>query len=219
MPLVRLYRLLLYAYPPALRRELGAEMTDAVEARWRSADTTPKRLRLLAWLVADFVTSLPREWRAANHGGPPSPRTRRLPTMSLLHDLRLALRALAREPAFTLGAIVTLGLGIGASTAIFSLAAATLGRPLPIPEPDRVVQSRWSWSLPDFRDLEATQTTFTQVAAFSGLEFGLEQSGETAAVSGLAVTAGYFPIAGIEPLMGRRQVAVKDGIRLSALPR
>ena len=74
------------------------------------------------------------------------------------------------DGAFVASAVGTLGLGIGATTAVFSLADATVLRPVPIPAVERVVQTPFSWSLPDFRDLARDQGVFTDVAAWTTIE-------------------------------------------------
>jgi putative ABC transport system permease protein len=207
------YRLLLRAYPRDLRVEHGDEMAAAFSERWRvEARGVWPRLRLTSLLLADFCASLLREWRAALgaprttgvHRGAPWPMT------DLLTDLRLAFRQLAMAPIFALGATLTLGLGVGATTAIFSLAGATLLRPVPIADADRILQSQWSWSLPDFRDLESDNEVFSHVAAWSGLDFGFGRDGATVALPGLAVSGRYFALTGLKPEAGRLLVEEDD---------
>jgi len=203
--LIRLYRLLLRAYPRDFRDRHGSEMVDTLAERWRTERLGRGRLRLLWLFLADFLTSVVHEWRG---GGAvtdirlPSRRSRWTMT-DLLGDLRLAWRHLWRSPLFTAGAVLTLGFGIGATTAIFSLADATVLRPLPIQDADRVVQSEWSWSLPDFRDLERDQDVFDQVAAWTGLDVAVELEGTTTVVQALGVSQSFFVLCGLEPASGR----------------
>ncbi|MHB8875133.1 MAG: ABC transporter permease [Myxococcaceae bacterium] len=93
-----------------------------------------------------------------------------------MSDLKLALRALSRAPGFTLTALLALALGIGANTAIFSVVSPVLFRPLPFPEPERLVAvvphhllqgSEGNFSLPTFRDVRAQQSSFEALAAFT----------------------------------------------------
>ena len=84
----------------------------------------------------------------------------------ILNDIRFAARLLARDPLFTLAAAATLALGIGANTAIFSLAEATLLRPVRVANPHDLVTLTWSSSYPDYREyLESTSGAFTGVLA------------------------------------------------------
>src|SRR5262249_60969798 len=106
--------------------------------------------------------------------------------MSFLSDIRFALRTLYKQPGFALVSLLTLALGIGANTAIFSIVDAVLLRPLPYHEPDRVVMmwSHWTnwtktWvSEPELADYRAQATTLQHVAAFDTTSFTLTGAGE-----------------------------------------
>jgi len=202
--MTRLIDLLLLAYPPAIRRQHGEEMAEALEARWRDERGLVARARWVIDLAIDVAGSWPREWRAAA-GRPvrPRPRGGRLGLSGAAGDVRAARRLFTRAPLFALGAVLTLALGIGATSAIFSLADATLLRPLPIRDPDRVWQADFSWSHPDFRDLEAVPTPFSEVAAWSNQTFGFDRGGEAVDMAGAAVSGGYFALAGLRPIAGR----------------
>ena len=97
----------------------------------------------------------------------------------MLNDLRYALRQLIKSPGFTFVAVLTLALGIGANSAIFSVIDAVLLRSLPFPNPDRLAmvwatapqhpgEDKVVHSLPDFRDLRAQNHTFAAMAAYTG---------------------------------------------------
>ena len=132
----------------------------------------------------------------------------------LIQDLRYALRMLRRSPGFTLVAVLTLALGIGANTAVFSVVSGVLLRPLPYPEPDRLV---WMWpaslrtgrafggaiSPPDFVDYRARSTAFEHLAAFIPMDSTLAGNGEPDRVSSAAVSAGFFETLGVKPALGR----------------
>jgi putative ABC transport system permease protein len=199
----RLIRLLLLLYPPSLRRAHGAEIAVTISEAWRAQRSVGTRARLVAHLVGDSLSSWPRAWRS----GPPRPQRARPSTGRLLlglsGDIKSALRLWSYSPMFVLGAVVTLSLGIGMTTAIFSLADATLLHPLPIPQVENVVQSRWSWSHADFRDLEARQQVFADVAAWTGLDLGLEHSGESLALKAAGVSAAFFRLTGQRAVAGR----------------
>lgn len=201
----RFYRLLLRAYPRALRERHGPEMAAAFDDQWRQAGSSvSSRARLVVLLLTDFLTSVRREWRPPQHGPrPDQPSGGRWPMPHFFTDARTAARHLLRAPMFTLGATLTLGLGIGATTAIFSLADATLLHPVPIEAPDEVFQSTFSWSLPDVRDLERDATVARDIAAWTGLDLGLDLDGTPQVISGLGVSGGFFALAGLPPSAGR----------------
>ena len=137
------------------------------------------------------------------------------------HDLRLGLRTLLRQPLFTVVAVLVLGLGIGANTAVFSVIDAVLLRPLPYPRPDRLVQVRESMpvfegtsvSLPNFLDWRAGQTTLTDLALSRGSNFNLSEPGGRIAperVNGAQVTANFFAVLGVRPALGRDFTEAED---------
>ncbi|MBL8960169.1 MAG: ABC transporter permease [Gemmatimonadetes bacterium] len=130
-------------------------------------------------------------------------------------DLRHGLRALSRRPLYWFTAAVTLGLGIAATTAIFSIVSYLLLRPLPVPDADRlvafgqVVRSRGdaspSLSLPTIRDLRTLSDVFDGVVAGSGEVLGIRDEGGEGAVQlfANAVTGNYFTFFGLRPAAGR----------------
>ncbi len=200
MAAVWFYRLLLRAYPSSLRLTYGDEMALAVADRWRDQPKIAARLKLIRDILVDFVQSLPRAWRIERGR---TPRPARRGGAGLSSDVRQAARGLGHAPWFTLGAIVTLALGIGASTAIFSLARATLLHPLDIASPDRVVQLSWSWSHPDMREIERRVDVFSGVAAWASFDAGLDRDGRTTRLGAAAVNGRYFDTLGLTPLAGR----------------
>jgi putative ABC transport system permease protein len=137
----------------------------------------------------------------------------------LLQDLRYAVRTLTREPGFTLVALVTLALGIGANTAIFSIVNAVLLRPLPYHEPDRVVLlwSHWTnwtktWvSEPELADYQRQAQSLEHVAGFSSTSFNLAGGGsEPLRVLAAQVQAPMFDALGAKPILGRVFSADED---------
>jgi predicted permease len=131
----------------------------------------------------------------------------------VLKDLRFALRSLARQPIFTLVAILTLTLGIGANTAIFSLLYQVLLRPLPYPEADRLVfvwntypgigLPQASVSIPDFIDRKTQAPAIEDATLFTTRSFNLASSGQPEQVRGMAVTPSFFTTLRREPFLGR----------------
>jgi predicted permease len=143
-------------------------------------------------------------------------------------NFKFAIRTLFRTPFVTTVAIVSLALGIGANAAIFSLFNQILLRPLPVPEPDRLVNigapgpkpgsnscgrqgdCLWVFSYPMFRDLERVQTSFTGLAAHVSFDANLAARGQTESVDGLLVSGSYFPVVGVQPAIGRLLTADDD---------
>ncbi len=130
---------------------------------------------------------------------------------SVLQDLRYAFRALRQHPAFTLTAVLTLGLGIGANVAIFSVVNAVLLRPLPFEQPDRLVRvwglhpqiGHEAASLPDFLDWRAQTPSFEGLSALANTRFALTGAGEPEMIRGALVSADFFRTLGVSPLRGR----------------
>jgi predicted permease len=128
----------------------------------------------------------------------------------LFSDVRPALRALRRQPGFAATTILTLALGIGATTAVFSVVYGVLLRPLPFPDSARLVRvfaqdqgELWTASPPDFADWKAQATSFEHLAAVTGQAFALTGQGPAQQRNGAAVTAGFFPTLGVAPTLGR----------------
>jgi putative ABC transport system permease protein len=138
----------------------------------------------------------------------------------LIKDIRFALRGLAKKPAFTAIAVITLALGIGANTAIFSVVNAVLLRPLPIREPDRVMTFWLSAPAKGLAHMDLNPAifayyrnrtrTFETLGAFETAEFSLTGGGEPESVPGAIVTFEYFNVLGREPLHGRTFTAQED---------
>jgi len=136
-------------------------------------------------------------------------------------NLRLALRTLFKSPFITLVAILSLALGIGANSAIFSLFDQMILRPLPVPHPEELVNFQSPgpkpgsnscgsagscdeiFSYPMYRDLERLQTSFTGIAAHRNFGASLGYQGSSLAGEGLLVSGSYFPVLGLNPALGR----------------
>src|SRR5262249_37739373 len=130
---------------------------------------------------------------------------------TLLQDLRYGARMLLKKPGFTLIAVITLGLGIGANTAIFSIVNAVLLRPFPYQAPERLVILQehygvggFSPSYPNFADWRVQNTLFDSMVAVRGNEsFNFTGAGEPERLQGRLVSAEFFSTLGVEPLLGR----------------
>jgi predicted permease len=144
---------------------------------------------------------------------------------TVLNDLRYAIRQLKKSPGFAAIAIITLTLGIGANTAIFSVVDAVLLNPLPYPQPDRIVVlfhekanfRTGSISYPNFEDWRRENQSFSSMAAYR--EMGgvtLSGEGDPEVVIGQMVSTGFFEILGVQPALGRTFSSDED--RLGANP-
>jgi len=134
-------------------------------------------------------------------------------------DVRFAARMLAKSPGFTAVAVLTLALGIGANTAIFTIVYGVLLRPLPFPEPDRIVQLAESYQTQsDEMSLTAKQlehlrefgTLFEHIAGYTDVGFNLATGSEAEHVRGVPASAEYFQVLGVHPTLGRDFLPEED---------
>lgn len=130
---------------------------------------------------------------------------------SLLQDVRYGFRMLRKSPGFTAVAVITLALGIGANTAIFSVVNGVLLNPLPYANPDALVAlytrtaqfAEASISYPNFLDWQRDNRTFSAMAAYRSDDFNLTGMGEPERLKTGMVSATFFPLFGVKPLLGR----------------
>ncbi len=135
---------------------------------------------------------------------------------TLFQDLRYGARMLAKKPGFTFIAILTLALGIGANTAIFSIVNAVLLRPLPFHEPDNLVllwqknsqhtPSQMPFAFPNFNDIREQNQSFENIAAWSSYlntQFNLTGEGQPLLIQYALVSADFFPVFGVQPILGQ----------------
>jgi predicted permease len=131
---------------------------------------------------------------------------------TLWQDLRYGLRVLAKSPGFTLVSILTLALGIGANTAIFTVVYGVLLRPLPFPDPDRIVQLAESYKqLTDEMDIDSRELKrlqdykepFENIAGYTSVGYNLAAGNGAEHLRGMPVAASYFSVLGIQPALGR----------------
>ncbi|MEX2660986.1 MAG: ABC transporter permease [Vicinamibacterales bacterium] len=190
---MRLYRLLLRLYPTSFRHEYGEEMIRLFDERRRRAAGGVDRLGLWLESLRDALVTAPR-----------------VHLDILAQDLRYTRRTLARTPGFAVAAVVVMALGIGATTAVFSVADRVLLRPLPFEDPQRLVQV-WE-SVPGYPLLEPAPVNYrdwkAMASSFDQLEAHVEQSvnlvrADPIRVDGAALTGGLLPMLGVAPALGR----------------
>src|SRR3954463_1794010 len=139
---------------------------------------------------------------------------------SLASDVRVAVRMWKKSPELICIAALTLALGIGANTALFSVVNGVLLNPLPYPHPEQLVSLRESkanfeyGTIPylNFRDWQKNNHTFTAMAVWRGSAFSLTGTGEAEQVSGEFISSDFFPILGTKPLLGRTLAPGEDEI-------
>lgn len=199
----RFYDLLLRIYPSAFRDEYGRELGADFNRLWLDEGSRMARLRLIVSVLADTIVTAVGE-----HLG------------ILRQDLHSTWRSLRRTPTFTLGAVATLTLGIGATTAVFSVVHAVLLKPLPFPEPDRLVElvgtkpfegmDEYSVSAPDFLSWRERTLGFADMAALWGRSIVLTDGIEPEYVEGMAASPNLWTILGIGALSGRTFDSERD---------
>jgi predicted permease len=136
---------------------------------------------------------------------------------TVMDDIRFGVRLLLKSPGFTVTVILLLGLGIGATTAVFSLVDAVLLKPLPYANPGEIVMpwivppkginiggfDKFPWDPTQFHAVEKETQTYRFVGAFESANFNLTGAGEPALLEGLRVSWGFFPALGVQPALGR----------------
>jgi predicted permease len=144
------------------------------------------------------------------------------PLAEMAQDLRYALRLLRRSPGFTAVAIVSLALGIGANTAVFSVMDTVLLKSMPVEDPDRLVLlgaeckgANWIFMYPTLRDLRDQQQVFSGIVAISDsprmvVSFPRASKQEAVYVPGTIVSGNYFSVLGVRPVMGRMFTEADD---------
>jgi predicted permease len=137
---------------------------------------------------------------------------------TLIEDIRFGLRSLRRNPGFTAVALLTLALGIGANTAVFSIVNGVLLNALPFGDPDKLVVlfeskpnfKEGSISYPNFLDWQRENRGLASIAAYRPDSFSLTGSGEAEQVPGEMLSAGFFSTLGVKPLIGREFTSQED---------
>ena len=211
------YRAVLRLYPRGFRADVGAELLGGLESgRRREQQLGGVKAGLLYALrqLWDLVRNLPREWRSSRRSAFYPPARSRI-TMVLneliLHDLRYALRSLARSPVSTALIVVILALGIGSNAAAFSVLRSVLLDPLGYPQADRLAYLNESFretqtksvSYPTYLDWRDQAATFEDLGARTFWNFNLTGLGEAQQRSAMLVSANLFEVLGAQPALGR----------------
>ncbi len=192
---MRLYRALLLLYPASFRHEYGEEMRAVFARRRRDSSSFFAVVALWIETLLDIITNA-----FAVHAD------------ILRQDVRYALRTLARTPGFTMTAIVVAALGIGATTAAFTMIDHVRIHPFPFADQDRLVRisedhgargSDWDMSPANYRDWKQMNRSFETMAAFHAISVNMIGQGEPQRIDGATVNAEMFPMLGVAPLMGR----------------
>jgi putative ABC transport system permease protein len=189
------------------RQEWEAELyyRETLLAEWDKLDWRSK-LDLLWHSLGALMDALwlqPRRWED-----------------EMIQDLRYGVRMLLKHKGFTVIAALTLILGIGVNTAIFSVVNAVLLRPLPFPNPERIVWLReshpptnlpqFSVAFPNFLDWRSQNQVFEQMAAYRDDGFNLQAGDEPKRVNGARVTVDFFATLGVQPIVGRAFLPQED---------
>lgn len=216
------YRLLLHLAPQRLREKHGADMEAVFRHRLAEARARGRIVAALTWLNAasDIVAVHPNtfvhNWRRRGRVGVPPERR----SIMFGSDFRYAWRALTHQRLGSGLVILMLALGIGANVAVFSLVNGLFLRPLPFPNPDRLVYlnetaPRWNLEMTyityaDFAQWQKGQQAFESIALFNRRSFNIATDAGSDRMDGASVTADFARVLGIEPVLGRMFTAEED---------
>ncbi len=221
------YRLALLVYPGDFRQRFGGEMEATFAAAYLTARGrgTSAVARLWIETLAQILAFAAVEWidpvrrRSRRHTvvqHPRFPSRTRESLMSLVHDLKIGVRTLSRRPSFTLAAVLTLGLGVGVNTAVFSVVHGIMWRPLAYDRPEELVVL-WpnrSFSTREVVFLREHTTMLAGVATVAGWSVALTDVEEPTRLSGARTSANVFRLLGVVPLLGR--TFVDDDVAVGA---
>ncbi|HMD39427.1 MAG TPA: ABC transporter permease [Candidatus Acidoferrum sp.] len=194
---VRLYQHFLRLYPAEFRDEYRRELSLAFLDRWREQKSSAVGLLfVLSHAIFGIFYQAPKEHYHV-----------------ILQDLRYALRIFRKDPLVTLAAILILALGIGSTTLVFSLANGLLLRPLPYPQPERIIAVTESSpndpvetkqiAFPNYFDMRARDRLLDDIGVYASDESALRGDGPAEHVPSARLTDGVFRVLGVEPVLGR----------------
>ena len=205
---------------PPRENEIVEELSQHLEDRWReltaggASDEEATRVALAEFREGNLLAKYMAPLRQSHTPASIAPGASAGQVLAdVLQDLRHALRLLRKQPAFTLAAILTLALGIGANTAIFSIVNAVLLQPLPYPDQSRLFvvhrsrsydgSDRSRLSAENFLDLQREARSFEALGAYAGTGFTLTGGGEPEFVMGQMISAELLDVLDVPPLIGR----------------
>ncbi len=234
--LARLYRRWLSWYPAEFRTAYGAGMEQMFSERLRDARSARRTTAVLALFLREswsvLTTALSQRVAGVRRTRQPSSGTAqssphimpptgfgRRTLASGAQDLRHAVRSLTKNPGFTLVAMLTLALGVGANTAIFSVVNGVLLRPLPYRSPEQLIriwetdpQGRgWGFSPPNFDSYRSEVTLLDDMVAYGPTRLTLTGGGDPEIVSAMQVSGGFFNFLGTPLSLGREFLPEEDG--------
>jgi len=193
---LRLYQPFLWLYPAEFRDEYRRELCLAFLDRWRDEHSIAGSLFVWFHAIFGILYQAPREHY-----------------YMILHDLRYALRILRKDLPVTTAAILILALGIGSTTLVFSLANGLLLRPLPYPQPERIIAVTESSpkdpnettqiSFPNYYDIRARARLLDDIGVYAPGQSALRGEGSAERIPGARASDGVFRVLGVEPLLGR----------------
>ena len=211
---------------PAREAEIVEELVQHAEDRYRelrSCGSSESEARRIALEDVSGRQVLAAELRAVERVDAPEPvvlgaRGKGRLLSGLGHDLRYGFRTLRKSPAFTAVAMLALALGIGANTAIFTVVNSVLLRPLPYPDPGRLLQvyetsaefSRSSVAYPNYLDWRRESRSFSEIGAYRTDDFNFTGNGQPEQLSGAWVSASLFPALGVPAALGRSFLPEED---------
>ena len=200
---------------------IGVIVPRRLRADWRQeweAELRYREERLAEWERLDWKTKLDLLWRSTSAFWDALWLQQLRWEDEMFQDLRFGARMLLKQPGFTLLAVFTLAIGIGANTALFSVVNGVLLNPLPYPQPEQLVtlhQSKPNFETgaipyPNFLDWRKENQTFAAMAISRGSSFSLIGMGEAERVTGRRVSAEFFSVLGVEPALGRAFLPGED---------
>jgi putative ABC transport system permease protein len=193
---LRLYQPFLWLYPAEFRDEYRRELCLAFLDSWREEHTFARLFYVWLHAIFGIFIQAPREHYHM-----------------IIHDLRYALRILRKDLSVTAAAILILALGIGSTTLVFSLANGLLLRPLPYPQPERLIAVAESSpkdpnettqiSFPNYFDIRARARLLDDIGVYASAQWPIRGEGSAERVPGASVSDGIFRVMGLDPLLGR----------------
>src|SRR5580704_4940119 len=193
---LRFYQPFLWLYPAEFRDEYRRELCLAFIDRWREEHSLAGWLFVWFHAVSGIFNQAPKEHY-----------------YMILHDLRYAFRILRKDLSVTAAAILILALGIGSTTLVFSLANGLLLRPLPYPQPERLIAVTESSpkdpnettqiSFPNYFDIRARARLLDDVGVYTSDQSAVRGEGSAERIPSARVSDGVFRVLDVEPLLGR----------------